>query len=65
MCAATSQTGNRALDSPDTREIALTIRAFVNVTPGAFADREGEIVTAPFIADPEIITSGAPFRTVR
>jgi hypothetical protein len=62
---ATCQTGDRATDSPHARKIEKTIRALVNETPDAFMPREGEIVTTLFVANAKIVTSRAPFRTVR
>ena len=63
--AATFQAGNGASDSPNSGEITLTIRAFVQEPSRACADWEWQSMTAQFVGDPEILTGNTPFRSVR
>ena len=62
---AAGQTRDCASDPPHPRKIEKAIRALVNETADPFMRREGEIVTTLFVANAEIVTGRAPFRTVR
>ncbi len=65
MRATARQTRNRAAKPADTSKIAAAIRTFVEKTPRAFCNGEGQIVAAFFIANAKIAASLAPFRSMR
>lgn len=65
MAAAAVQTGNRAADSADAREIFPAFRTTIEEPPRSRMRRKRQGVTARFISQTEIAAGLAPFGTVR
>lgn len=63
--AATGKTGRAPPQPPGTPEIAPATGTGVKVAPLQPANREGQVVAARFIRDPEIGAGAAPFLPVR
>src|SRR5437588_12893314 len=65
MRAATGEACDGSSNLANPRKIAPAIWATIKETPTAAANREGQVVTALFIPDSQIIARKPPFRTVR
>jgi len=65
MRAATSQTRESTFAAAHTMEIALAMRASVQISPGALADRERKIVTALLVPDSQVPARLLPLGTMR
>jgi hypothetical protein len=67
--AVVSATARQARDSTanavDPREVALTIWTFIQKTPQPFGRRQGEIVTALLVPNPQMLACLTPFIAVR
>jgi hypothetical protein len=64
MLAAAGQTRDRAFDPAHARKIALTMWAFVQVPPSAFASWERQIMTALLVRDSQVAASLPPLDTM-
>src|SRR5947199_10572072 len=65
MCAATGQTCNGALYPAGPMEIALAVWTLVTVSPCAFGNGEGKIMTAFRVGDSQMAARGGPLVSMR